>query len=589
MTITGPGGLGNDKWDNNNMNKVDGRSRRERHSGNVGARAVIGAFVLMVLLGATASAGAQSSLMQEHCVLHAEQERSPDCLDGLPQPEIGREVAVEHYLEEGDEHVVPLELLIAHGRKLFDANWTVQDGGGRPGLKGTGQSLSDPDSPLHFPFNFNPISAPDANSCAGCHNMPRSGGGGDFVTNVNVLGQRFDFATFDTQDEFEEGIATRGAFDETGLAVTLQTIANSRATLGMFGSGYIEMLARQMTAELQSQRDALAPRESVALQAKGVAFGILARRVDGSWDTSAVEGLTVPSLSSAAADQPPSLIIRPFHQASAVISLRQFSNNAINHHHGIQSTERFGEGDADGDGYDRNLSAADVTALTVYQAQLGVPGRVIPRNPFIEQAVRNGEQLFVDIGCGGCHTPSLPLSDGGWVFTEPNPYNPEGNLQPGEAMTFAVDLNDPRLDPPRLSVDPASGSVAVPAFTDLKVHDITSGPGDPNCESLNMHAEPGTAAFHGGNCRFITRKLWGVANEPPYFHHGKFTTMREAIEAHRGEALNSYEAWAGLDDYGRDSIIEFLKTLQILPAGSTSRIVDGRYRPRSWPSQLAGS
>ena len=35
--------------------------------------------------------------------------------------------------------------------------------------------------------------------------------------------------------------------DETGLAVTLQTIANSRATLGMFGSGYIEMLARQMT------------------------------------------------------------------------------------------------------------------------------------------------------------------------------------------------------------------------------------------------------------------------------------------------------------------------------------------------------
>jgi hypothetical protein len=35
-----------------------------------------------------------------------------------------------------------------------------------------------------------------------------------------------------------------------------------------------------------------------------------------------------------------------------VVSLRQFSNNAFNHHHGIQSTERLGAGtDPDGDGF----------------------------------------------------------------------------------------------------------------------------------------------------------------------------------------------------------------------------------------------
>lgn len=540
----------------------------------------------LMLLAPVQPAGAQAGPSYSDCVIRAMLGAPVECDGGMP--ELGREVAVEHYLSAGEAAEVPLEVLVAHGEQLFGANWTVQDGGGRPMLKGTGDQLSDPEAPLEFPFNFNRISAPDANSCAGCHNMPRSGGGGDFVTNVHVLGQRFDFATFDTQDENEEGVETRGAFDETGMAVTLQTIANSRATLGMFGSGYIEMLARQMTAELQTLRDSLEPGESIALEAKSVFFGTLSRGNDGSWDTSGVEGLTIPSLSSAGSEQPPSLIIRPFHQASAVVSLRQFSNNAINHHHGIQSTERFGEGDVDGDGYDRNLSTSDITALTVYQAQLGVPGRVIPRNPWIEQAVMHGEEQFMAIGCGSCHTPSLPLTDEGWVFSEPNPYNPEGNLQPGDGDEFSVNLNDARLEPPRLSVDPATGTVPVPAFTDMKVHDITTGPGDPNCESLNMHAQGGTPAFHGGNCRFLTKRLWGAANEPPYFHHGKFTTMRQAIEAHRGEALASYEAWTALDDYGRNSIIEFLKTLRILPEGTQSRIADGNYRPRRWPSELDG-
>jgi mono/diheme cytochrome c family protein len=470
-----------------------------------------------------------------------------------------------------------------HGGRLFDAAWTVQEGGGRPALTGTGNELADPDRRLEFPFNMNRVSAPDANACGGCHNLPRAGGGGDFVTNVFVLGQRFDFATFDVLDVGEE-MSTRGAFDENGDPVTLQTIANSRATLGMFGSGYIEMAARQMTADLQAQRDSLAPGGEVALFSKGISFGTLSRASDGSWDTSRVEGLVPPSLASAGPDSPPNLIIRPFHQAAAVISLREFTNNAMNHHHGIQSVERFGEIDADGDGFDNNLSVADMTAVSAWQAQLAVPGRVIPRHPVIEEAVANGERLFIDVGCADCHVPALPLTDDGWIYTEPNPYNPEGNLRPGDYPTFAMDLNDPRLEQPRLAVDPSTDTVWVPAFTDLKVYDITTGPDDPNCEPLNMHFSPGSEAFHGGNCRFLTKKLWGAANEPPYFHHGKFTTMREAIEAHHGDAQYANDRWAALDDYGRDSIIEFLKTLQVLPEGTMSTVVDEHYRPRSWDS-----
>jgi hypothetical protein len=159
---------------------------------------------------------------------------------------------------------------------------------GRPATKGTGAPLSDSSRRLEFPHNFNRISAPDANSCAGCHNLPFgiAGGGGDIVANVFVQGQRFDFARFDALDAAPAG----GMLDESGAPASLQTVGNSRGTLGMFGSGFIEMLARQMTLDLQRIRNAVPPGGSVKLTAKGVSFGTLARHVDGRWDTSRTEG-----------------------------------------------------------------------------------------------------------------------------------------------------------------------------------------------------------------------------------------------------------------------------------------------------------
>jgi hypothetical protein len=496
--------------------------------------------------------------------------------------EIGKERAVPRHLQDGEEFRVSLRELLEHGRRLFTAVWTIQEGGGRPLTKGTGNPLSDPSDPLAFPRNFNRISAPDANSCAGCHNAPFGipGGGGDIVSNVFVLGQRFDFATFDHGDLF----ATRGAVDESGAFVTQQSIANSRATLGLFGSGFIEMLARQITADLQAIRDRVPAGGSRALSSKGISFGTLTRRPDGTWDTSSVEGIAAPSLVSSGVN-PPSLVIRPFHQAGNVISIRQFSNNAFNHHHGIQSTERFGiDTDPDGDGFVNEMTRADVTAVSVFQATLAVPGRVIPDDPEIEAAVLNGERLFRHIGCTACHKPSLPLDRRGWVFTEPNPYNPAGNLRPGDAPTLTLDLTSDELPLPRLKHE--DGVVSVPAFTDLKLHDITSGPEDPNREALDMNQPAGSPGFFAGNGKFLTRKLWGTANEPPFFHHGQYTTLRQAVLAHAGEAdlLGAGGlAFKALGGHDQDSLIEFLKTLQVLPPGTRHLVVDERGRPKHWP------
>jgi hypothetical protein len=488
---------------------------------------------------------------------------------------IGEEVSVARHLQDGEEASMPLSRLIAHGELLFSANWTHQEGGGRPLTKGTGAPLSDPSSPLVFPRNFNRVSAPDANSCAGCHNSPGPGGAGDIVANVFVLGQRFDHATFNPED----AIATRGSIDEGGMLSLLESIGNSRATLGMYGSGLIEMISRQMTVDLQAIRDGIAPGGSAALETKGVSFGTLARRGDGSWDLSEVEGLPAPSLGGAM----PSLVIRPFHQVGNVVSLRQFSNNAFNHHHGIQTEERFGPGvDADGDGFANEMTSADVTAVTLFQATLPAPGRVIPNHPKIEQAVLKGERLFASVSCTQCHVPSLPLASEGWIYTEPNPFNPSGNALPGEIPTITVDLTRGDLPSPRFD-RPRGDVLEVPAYTDLKLHDITSGPGDPNREALDQNSAAGSENFFAGNGKFLTRKLWDCGRKPNYFHHGKFTTLRDAIEAHAGEAAASTQAYLALPAADQDCIIEFLKTLQVLPDGTASRVVDENGLPKRWP------
>ena len=491
---------------------------------------------------------------------------------------IGREISIPIHLKDGEEVSVALSALLAHGKLLFEANWTEQEGGGRPLTKGTGRPLADPSRPLTGRRAFNRISAPDANSCAGCHNAPYgiSGGGGDIVTNVFVLGQRFDFATFDPGDT----LPTRGTVDESGKVVSLQHAADSRSTTGMFGAGYVEMLARQMTGELQQIRGGIRLGETKALVAKGVHFGRLTLSRSGLWDTSEVEGLGRLSLLSTDSHNPPTLIIRPWHQASNVVSIREFTNTAFNQHHGIQSTERFGlDTDPDGDGFTNELTRADVTAVAIWQATLQVPGRVIPRNPTVERAVLEGEQTFERIGCATCHIPRLALDKQGWVFSEPNPFNPPGNLRTGETRDVKVDLSNPLLPTPRLTPDP-SGVVWVDAYTDFKLHDICE-PG--TAEPLDQNQSQWSAKLTGGNCRFLTKRLWGAANEPPFFHHGLFTTLRQSVLAHAGEAKESRRIFQALPASERDGVIEFLKTLQVLPPGTSDRIVDEKFMPRTWP------
>ena len=517
--------------------------------------------------------------------------------------QMGREVAIPRHLQDGEEFTTPLNQLIQYGAQLFAAKFTLQEGAGRPLSKGTGAALSDPTSPLVFPRNFDRVSSPEANACAGCHNVPVPGAGGDRVTEVFVLAQRFDRLTFDHNDT----ITTRGAIDESGKLVTMENVTNDRKTIGMNGSGFVEMLARQMTADLQAERDATPLGGSSRLTSKGILFGSLTHNADGTWNVSQVQGLAAPSRSSTGTT-PPSLIIRPLHQVGNVVSLRQFSNNAFNHHHGMQAEERFGlNADPDGDGFTNELTVADLTAVSLFQATMAVPGRVIPNDPAVEHANLLGEAVFDQIGCASCHA-TLPLTSNsnpglpgqpGWIYFEPSPYNPATgpnapNLRlgplnyPATAPALAVDLTSEALPLPRLQA--RQGVIMVELYSDLKLHDIsaTSDPKtDPECEPLDQNQPAGSPAFFAGNCKFITRKLWGFYNQGGAFmHHGKFTTAREAVEAHNGEALSQRQTFDALPIDRQNAVIEFLKSLQVLPPGAGSLVVDEHGKPKGWPPSV---
>ena len=104
---------------------------------------------------------------------------------------------------------------------------------------------------------------------------------------------------------------------------------------------------------------------------------------------------------------------------------------------------------------------------------------------------------------------------------------------------------------------------------------MADGPADPNAEPLDQNQPAGSPGFFAGNQKFITRKLWGLANAGPFGHAGKFTTMREAINlGHNGEATASRRAFQALSSSQQDEVVEFLKSLQVLPPGTQCLVVD---------------
>lgn len=137
-----------------------------------------------------------------------------------------------------------------------------------------------------------------------------------------------------------------------------------------------------------------------------------------------------------------------------------------------------------------------------------------PRN--LSKVGRRGERVFHEIGCDGCHVPTLVT----------------GN-HPVKALRY----------------------LKVHAYTDLLLHDMGSDLADI-CFGLATPSEFRTEPLMG--LRFSEAIEEG---EPRFLHDGRAKSIDDAIRFHGGEARTSRDRFVGLPERDRGALLAFLRSL----------------------------
>jgi hypothetical protein len=374
---------------------------------------------------------------------------------------------------------------------------------------------------------------------------------------------------------------------------------NVRSTISVFGDGILQLLAQEITEELQSARDAAAaeakksPGRAVerALSAKGVAYGAIVATADASGKVT----LDVSRL----AGVDPDLVVRPMGWKGGIPTVRLNSMAPAGAVMGMQPEElvwRIPGGaekaDLDGDGVERELSVGDVTAITLYTAAQETPQSLARlaelghgAAPTREQTalIRRGEAAFTKIGCAGCHLPEMRLRN--TVFEEPT-------ARAGGAYydKFLAE-RDPGYDPerpvrfdvladaqePRAEAHPEGGAL-IRLYGDLKRHRMGRHLAEPGGPTPALLPELAPLVHEGAVVLippdvFLTPELWGVGNTGPWLHDGRAGSLREAVLLHgedqpppagdpgRSEAQESRDAFAALQADEQAAVVAFLRSL----------------------------
>jgi CxxC motif-containing protein (DUF1111 family) len=201
----------------------------------------------------------------------------------------------------------------------------------------------------------------------------------------------------------------------------------------------------------------------------------------------------------------------------------------------MQAVELVGEDvDADGDGVVNEITVGELSVLHVHNVTLPRPTHGLKT-----EAAQEGQQLFLDLGCAGCHVPELRTESRYLPVAFP-----EVDTDPMQNVYLEIDLVK---NPPGFRWHGNLG-VRVPFYSDLKRHDM--GPG--LAESAGFELDP----------LFITARLWGVADTAPYLHDGRATTLTQAILYHRGEAQQARDKFDALTGQDRVKVLEFLRSLK---------------------------
>ena len=345
----------------------------------------------------------------------------------------------------------------------------------------------------------------NATSCSSCHSKPGPGGSSELYRNFYVaqwtlVGTVFSLPGLPSPivPAFGSGIHATASFTlEGGRPLLPQVVSGvpvtsaQRNSIPIFGVGLFEFI---------SDATILANADPEDLDGDGISgranndtvgmgrFGVKAQ-------SNSIEVFTRAPLQNQMG-----ITSEPVLGSAGVISAGASASV-------VQGTFNPDFATLDNDGVpDPEISTQDLADLIAFSRFLAPP----QKQPFDEAAVR-GEALFEQLGCVGCHIPSLPSSRG-----------------------------------------------PVEAYTDLLIHDMGPELAD-NLVFGTPQLSPSSPLTAG--TEFRTQPLWGVSKFSPYLHDGRAATLDEAIAAHGGEAEAIRDAYLALTPAERDDVIAFLEHL----------------------------
>ena len=425
----------------------------------------------------------------------------------------------------------PFNLYDGMGDGPFDPTETdTRAFGQRPTLQGNGMFLR--------------INGLDAQSCNECHTIVSNntrppelgiGGVGGLVQTALILPDKIDVADTEAPPEW--------SFD--GTADFNGRLANPPF---LFGGGGVEMLAKEMTSDLQALLEEARSAPSgteISLDTHGVNFGYI-HSLGGGEVELLVEGIGFTDNEDRAPEEV--LVVRPFGRKGENFSMRDFDRGAMQFHFGIQPTEVVGvDEDPDGDGYINEVTSGEMTALHIFDVT-----NPPPVTKWLNAKARKGLYVFYDVGCASCHVPQMTTRSSRLPLAFPEvATDPEANVY--------MEINLRKMGfKPRFG-----GGVAVPLFSDLKRHKM----GPELAETFSAGEIP--------NDEFITARLWGIADTAPYMHDGRATTLEDAIKIHGGEAQEVRDNFVALTEEDQDKLLFFLGRLRT-PIEPNEELVEAR-------------
>src|SRR5215831_17218978 len=328
-------------------------------------------------------------------------------------------------------------------------------------------------------------------SCRNCHNVPVTGGSGKKIpeTRAGHLDANGNFVPHPGGSLVQDQALNQRIIEH----VLPGEDTTKRSSVNTLGDGFVEAIS---DATLTAIRDA----QPANIRGLAISVPIL----------EAANGATG---------------VGRFGWKNQHASLESFSADAYLNEMGITSPLQPTENTSDGNdvsAFDTVKDPEDVGGVDVNEfAQFMRATKVPPRDPALvgQPDTIAGEQIFHNIGCDGCHTPTIVTAPAGTV------------LNGGFTVSAAV------------------GNKVIHPYSDYLLHDI--GTHDPIVQN------GGQVTYN----KVRTAPLWGLGTRSFFLHDLSAPTLTAAIQAHRGQAQAAESGYEALSQAELKQLLQFLSSL----------------------------